>query len=945
LHLEQARGTTSIIEMNKKYLIVKGARVNNLKNVSVKIPRDKIVVVTGLSGSGKSSLAFDTIFAEGHRRYVENLSAYARQFLAAARKPEVEKIENLSPVIAIDQHSVNRSPRSTVGTMTELYDWLRILFARLGKPHCSKCGRELSRKTAAEITDEILERKDENEKQIVILAESKNRSKSPKEIISGFDQIGYARVRIGGKIMPVSQARLESEKISEGEKIEAVIDRITLNRKFSDRERLVDSIETAMKVSGGEVIVSFEGEEDRRYNRFLVCVPCGVSISDISPRYFSFNNPEGACPECLGIGTKLEVDIEQVIPNKNLSILEGAVKPWNPAGARNGSASRLEQNLQKLSEEFRFSLNTSLKKLDRRVLDVLLFGTKDFEGVVPSLERKYKEANSDFSRSEAEKYMIVKTCPACNGRRLKKEALSVKILGMSIADFSETPIDELKAKLDEVGKSAEIPEFGKKMMKEVLNETARTIENLRGAGLGYLNLSRSATSLSGGEAQRIRLSVQIGSGLTGILYVLDEPSVGLHERDTEKLVGVFEKLRDEGNSVIVVEHDARIMRAADWVVDMGPGAGEEGGEIVFSGPAKKLLTSKTETAGYISGRKKVFPKKSYRKGSGKKITVFGAEENNLQNINVAIPLGKLTVATGVSGSGKSSLVSDILGKALRRHFFRASDVAGKHRKITGLENISKVIEIDQSPIGRTPRSNAATYTGVFSHIREIFASTPETRKLGLGATHFSFNMKGGRCEVCQGEGQKKIEMHLLPDIYVPCEACGGTRYSRKVLAVEYQGANIAQVLDMSVDYAFRFFQNHPLVAEKLETLRRVGLGYLKLGQSAMYLSGGEAQRVKLATELARRTNGKALYILDEPTIGLHFSDVSRLLAILDELAEKGNTVLVVEHNLDVVRAADWVIELGPEGGKEGGKMVFEGTPKELYRAKTWTGKYLRVQVL
>jgi excinuclease ABC subunit A len=927
--------------MNKSHLIIKGARVNNLKNVDVKIPREKIVVITGLSGSGKSSLAFDTIFAEGHRRYVENLSAYARQFLASVKKPEIEKIENLSPVIAIDQMSVNRSPRSTVGTMTELYDWLRILFARVGRPHCPKCGRALSQKTASEIADEILGSERGEKIQIAILAPASNKSKSLRETLSTFEQMGYARVRLAEKIMPTSQARFEIGKLSEESSMEAVIDRINFDEKFSDRERLVDSVETAMKASGGEVVIAFP-EVDQKYNRYLICTDCDVSISEITPRHFSFNSPEGACEACTGLGTKLEVDIDQIIPNKNLSIREGAIKPWNISSVRNGAASRLEQILTKLSDDLKFSLDKPVKSLDGKVLEAILFGYGGLEGVVPSLERKYKEASSDFSRGEAEKYMIVKTCPVCEGRRLKKESLAVKISGDSIAEFCETPMDELKKKIEELKNLSDIPSYGNKLVGEIASEAGRTIGNLCEAGLGYLTLSRSANSLSGGEAQRVRLAVQIGSGLTGILYVLDEPSIGLHERDTEKLVGVFRKLRNEGNSVIVVEHDGQIMRSADWIIDMGPGAGEEGGEIIFSGSAKKMLSAKTETAKFLSGKNKVFVKKKYRKGNGKEIEILGAEENNLKGVDVSIPLGKFSVITGVSGSGKSSLVSDILGKALRKHFFKAKDTAGVHRKIKGLENISKVIEIDQSPIGRTPRSNAATYTGVFSHIRDIFASLPDAKKAGLNATSFSFNMKGGRCEICQGEGQKKIEMHLLPDIYVPCEACGGTRFSRKVLAIEYQGANIAEVLDMSVDYAWRFFQNHPLVAEKLETLNRVGLGYLKLGQSAMYLSGGEAQRIKLATELARRTNGKAFYILDEPTIGLHFGDVSRLLGILDELVEKGNTVLVVEHNLDVVRTADWVIELGPEGGSGGGEIVFEGTPKDMRWAKTWTAKYLKM---
>jgi excinuclease ABC subunit A len=927
--------------VNKSHLIIKGARVNNLKNVDVKIPREKIVVITGLSGSGKSSLAFDTIFAEGHRRYVENLSAYARQFLSSVKKPEIEKIENLSPVIAIDQMSVNRSPRSTVGTMTELYDWLRILFARVGQPHCPKCARKLSQKSASQIADDILAEKRSEKMQIAILAPAKDKNKSLKEMLSGFEQMGYARVRLNGKIMPASQARFEIEKDLSETAIEAVVDRITIDSHFSDRERLIDSIETAMKASGGEVAINFPNEDDKKFNRYLICSDCGVSISEITPRHFSFNSPEGACVACAGLGTKLEVDIDQVMPNRNLSIREGAIKPWNITGVRNGAASRLEQILKEISEKFGFSLDVPVKNLDKKVLDMILRGGHGFEGVIPVLEKKYKEASSDFSRGEAEKYMLVKTCPVCEGRRLKYESLAVKISGNSIADFCETSLDQLQGKLGNIENIEGIPDFGKRISRDILAEAGKTIHNLCEAGLGYLTLSRNAKSLSGGEAQRVRLAVQIGSGLTGILYILDEPSIGLHERDTEKLIGVFKKLQAEGNSVIVVEHDAQIMRCADWIIDMGPGAGEAGGEIIFSGPAKRMQTAGTETAKYLNGKNKVFVKKTFRKGNGKKITIVEASENNLKDVTVSIPLGKLSVITGVSGSGKSSLVSDIVGKALRKHFFRAKDQPGAHKRILGLEHISKAIEIDQSPIGRTPRSNAATYTGVFSHIRDIFETLSEAHRLGLNATHFSFNMKGGRCEVCQGEGHKKIEMHLLPDIYVPCEACGGTRFSQKVLTVEYQGANIAEVLDMSVDYAWRFFQNHPLVAEKLETLNRVGLGYLKLGQSAMYLSGGEAQRIKLATELARRTNGKALYILDEPTIGLHFGDVAKLLKILDELVEKGNTVLIVEHNLDVIRAADWVIELGPEGGEAGGKIVFEGTPKDLRRAKTWTGKYIR----
>ncbi|MDP1845917.1 MAG: excinuclease ABC subunit UvrA [Candidatus Moranbacteria bacterium] len=940
--------------MDKSHLIVKGARANNLKNVDVKIPRDKLVVITGLSGSGKSSLAFDTIFAEGHRRYVENLSAYARQFLNVARKPEVDKIENLSPVIAINQTNVNRSPRSTVGTMTEVYDYLRILYAKIGKPHCPKCQKELNEKQSNEVADEIIAEAKNRNAQIAILSEPSGSGKNVREMLTEFNQLGYARARLDGKIMAIRDAMRQDDLLNAAKTAELVIDRITINNKFQDRERLIDSIETAMKLGRGEVIIRFEDEmEDRKYNRYLICPDCNFILEEITPRLFSFNNPEGSCPACSGLGTKLDVDIDQVIPNRNLSLNEGAIRPWKNMGTRNLGQNGHLKNLEKLSSRYGFSLNQPLKKIKPEALEVIIFGEKSgeerggaggaigFEGVVPMLERKYKEAGTEYIRSEIEKYMIIKTCPKCGGKRLREEALAVLINGMSIDDLSNISLDHLKNKFLAIEKETDISENEKNIVREIFREVENTIENLCEAGLGYLKLSRNANSLSGGEAQRVRLATQVGSGLTGILYVLDEPSVGLHERDTERLIEVLQKLKKEGNSVIVVEHDPRIMRSADWIIDMGPGAGEEGGEIIFSGTYKKIFSSKTSTGEYLKGKRKVFRKKKYRIGNGKKMTIEGAEENNLKNINVSIPLGKLVVMAGVSGSGKSSLMQDILAKALSRHFYRSKDLPGKHKRIRGVENISKVISIDQSPIGRTPRSNAATYTGIFSHIRDIFSEMPEAKNRGYAPSRFSFNMKGGRCEICQGEGQKKIEMHLLPDIYTPCEACRGTRYNQKTLDIEYRGVNIAEVLDMSVSYALTFFSNYPLVAEKLKKLNEVGLGYLKLGQSAMNLSGGEAQRVKLATELARRTDGKALYILDEPTVGLHFDDVAKLLKILDELVEKGNTVLVVEHNPDVIKASDWAIELGPEGGDEGGEIVFEGTPKELARAKTWTARYMR----
>ncbi len=932
--------------MRKSQIVVKGARVNNLKNIDVKIPRDKLVVITGLSGSGKSSLAFDTVFAEGHRRYVENLSAYARQFLAPSAKPDVDRIENLSPVIAIDQTSVNRSPRSTVGTMTEIYDYLRILFSVAGKPHCPRCAKALTQKSATRLAEEIIAQKHESgEGQLVIIAPFQAKGESVAEAVVQIKRMGYARVRNKeGRVVSISEIDTAEPA---GGVWDIVVDRIGIGGNFRDKERLVDSIETAMKAGHGEVIVNFPGGKgDRRFNRRLVCPDCGVAMPEITPRLFSFNNPEGACPDCSGLGTKLEVDVDQVIPNRNLSVSEGALKPLGGLGLR-GINGNFQRALEKVAQIHKFSLSTPVKNLPVQMLHIVLFGTNDssgenaFEGIVPLLERKYREANSEYVRGEIEKYMIIKTCPACRGKRLRPESLAVKISGKSIHDICETGFENLDRELNGLFSAGKVSPGEKKLFDEVHGEIGKTIESLNLAGLGYLKLSRSANSLSGGEAQRVRLATQIGSGLTGIIFVLDEPSIGLHERDTKKLVEALQKLQREGGSVIIVEHDREVIKSADWVIDMGPGAGEDGGEVIFEGTPQKLRSSKSATGEYLSGRKKVFVKKKYRKGSGKKIEIIGASENNLKNINVRLPLGKFIVLAGVSGSGKSTLAEDILGKALRRHFWRAKDVPGKHVKISGLSNVSKIIDINQSPIGRTPRSNAATYTGIFSLIREIFSQTEEARKRAYGPSRFSFNVKGGRCEICQGEGKKKIEMHLLPDIYAPCEACGGTRFNAKTLEVEYQGVNIAQVLDMSVDYALRFFHRFPAVIEKLKTLSEVGLGYLKLGQSAMYLSGGEAQRIKLATELARRSNGQALYILDEPTVGLHFEDIAKLLAILDELVEKGNTVLVVEHNLDVLGAADWVVELGPEGGEAGGEVVFEGTPKELAKAKTWTGKYMR----
>lgn len=917
-------------------IIIKGARVNNLKNIDVNIPRDKFVVVTGLSGSGKSSLAFDTIYAEGNRRYMEGLSSYARNFLDPSVKPDVDKIENLSPPISIDQRSVSRSPRSTVGTLTEIYDYLRILFAKVGVLHCPNCGASMQKKSNKEILDEILTFS--HHTQIAILAKPKDAAIG-RELLKHIQQMGYARVRLGGKIVTVAEAMMFDDAEIGGE-IEIVIDRIVLDKKNPDSERMVDSIETAMKIGGNAMKILFDNSEERSYNQDFFCAKCGVKIKEVTPRHFSFNSPEGACDACSGLGYILKVSEELVIPNKNLSLLEGAIQPWSKSGGKiNGQSSQI-LSLREAAKMYKFSMNVPVKKLDEKHLKVVLYGADGFEGVIPSLEKKYFETKSDYVRAEIEKYMTEHICDECQGKRLKKEFLSVEIQGKNIDDLVSMGISHLREFFEGAEKWLQSQQE-KDITKTILREIINRLKALENVGLEYLNLGRSAQTISGGEAQRIRLAAQLNSQLMGIVYVLDEPSIGLHSRDTEKLIATMKELQRVGNSIIVVEHDESIIKAADWIVDMGPGAGEEGGTVVFQGNYKKLMSSKNLTAQYLSKKKKVSNKKKYRKGSGKSIEILGAEEHNLKKIDVKIPLEKFVVIAGVSGSGKSTLMKDILSKALSRHFYGAKDLPGKHKKIKGLENVKKVISINQAPIGRTPRSNAATYTGVFSHIRDLFAETEEAKNRGYTASRFSFNMKGGRCEVCQGEGFKKIEMHLLPDMYVKCEACGGTRFSKKTLEIEYKGYNIAQILDMDVRFALRFFARHPLIAEKLKTMEDVGLGYLKLGQSATNLSGGEAQRIKLATELARKSAGNTLYILDEPTAGLHFDDIRRLLAVLNALVEKGNTVIVVEHNLDVVRDADWVIELGPDGGDVGGYVTFEGTPDKLKKEKkSWTAKYL-----
>lgn len=939
----------------KDKIIIRGARVNNLKNIDVDIPRDKLVVITGLSGSGKSSLAFDTVYAEGNRRYMEGLSTYARNFLDVSAKPDVDKIENLSPSISIDQKSISRSPRSTVGTLTEIYDYLRVLFAKAGEPHCPHCGSPMARKSTKEVADEVVNLPDKTS--IMILAKPKEKNLSNSQLLRQIQQWGYARVRFNGKIMAVADALLVvTDQIPVD--IAIVIDRIILDKKNPDRERIADSLETAFKTGNGSAII-IEGEEEKMYNQDFICSQCQIAIREITPRHFSFNNPEGACPACSGLGYIQKISPDLIMPNENLTLAEGAIHPWSKSGGKMNGQSGYFHTLKILEKNYGIPFNIPVRKIPADKLNFLLYGKKaggevplkqsfngeisislPFEGVISTLERKYREAKSDFMRAEIERYMIFQPCPDCGGKRLKKEYLSILINNHSIDDLVNLDATALKKFFVELH-SWEAGSQKNKIVRELAKEIIARVESLENVGLEYLNMSRGAQSISGGEAQRIRLAAQLNSRLMGIIYVLDEPSIGLHSRDTEKLVATMRSLQKAGNSLIIVEHDEKIIRSADWIIDMGPGAGAEGGEMIFEGPFQKLLKSKTLTAEYLLGRRKVADKKEYRTSGKNSIEIIEAREHNLKEIDVKIPLEKFVVVCGVSGSGKSTLVADILSKALARFFYKAKDEPGKHKIIKGLKHINKIISIDQCPIGRTPRSNAATYTGIFSHIRDLFVSTDEAKNRGYQASRFSFNMKGGRCETCQGDGMQKIEMQLLPDIYVKCEACNGTRYNKKTLEIEFKGYNIAQALDMDVHFALQFFNSYPLIYEKLKTMEEVGLGYLKLGQSATNLSGGEAQRIKLATELARKSTGKTLYILDEPTVGLHFDDTRKLLKVLDALVEKGNSVLVVEHNLDIIRNADWAIELGPEGGDKGGYVIYEGTPDKLKKCrKSWTAKYL-----
>jgi excinuclease ABC subunit A len=936
-------------------LIVRGAREHNLKNVSLDMPRNSLIVFTGLSGSGKSSLAFDTIFAEGQRRYVESLSAYARQFLGQMDKPDVDFIEGLSPAVSIDQKSTNRNPRSTVGTITEVYDYLRLLFARAGKPHCPKCGQEIAKQTPQNIVDQILQMPAGSKFQ-VLAPVIRARKGEFLDLFKDFTTQGYARVRVDGTVYAI--ADVPKLKKQEKHTIEVVVDRLSV--KEESKSRITDSIETALRLASGLVILDFvdlkagSPDKEKSFSEHMACPDCEISFEELEPRSFSFNSPFGACAECTGIGTKLEVDEELIIPDDSISIYEGAIAPWS-GGQSSEYFLRL---LEGLAQDVKFSLDTPWKKLSEKAKDAIINGydyevhvkyknrygrvrnySTGFEGVVPFIHRRHGETDSDFSRDKYEAYMRETPCPACKGSRLKPEVLAVTIADKNIAEICELSIAECAKFLKEISLSAREKQIAERVLKEVHARLGFLLD----VGLDYLSLARPAATLSGGEAQRIRLATQIGSGLTGVLYVLDEPSIGLHQRDNRKLIETLTRLRDLGNTLIVVEHDEDTIRTADWIVDIGPGAGEHGGKVVSSGSYEDLIKAKGSITGaYLAGRSVIeIPKKRRPIDEKKVVTVKAAKENNLQNIDVSFPLSAFVAVTGVSGSGKSTLVNDILYSVMANKLNGARIVPGRHRTITGLDQLDKVVHVDQSPIGRTPRSNPATYTGVFDKVRGLFAETSEAKVRGYQQGRFSFNVKGGRCENCAGDGTITIEMNFLPDVYVPCEVCHGARYNRETLEVHYKGKTIAQVLDMPIEEAHTFFESVPAIARFLKTLCDVGLGYVRLGQSAPTLSGGEAQRVKLATELQRRSTGRTIYVLDEPTTGLHFEDVRKLLLVLNRLVDTGNTVVVIEHNLDVIKSADWVIDLGPEGGSGGGLIVAEGRPEQVAKnSKSYTGKFL-----
>ncbi len=951
--------------MPQEFIVIKGAREHNLKNVEISIPREKLVVITGVSGSGKSSLAFDTIYAEGQRRYVESLSAYARQFLGRMDKPDVDYIEGLSPAISIDQKGVSHNPRSTVGTVTEIYDYMRLLFARLGTPHCPKCGQPVERQTVQQIADSIMSLPEGS--RISLLAPKVRRKKGEhKDVFEEARKSGFVRVRVNGTVHMLDELDDLNLNRQKWHYIEIVVDRLVI-REDSEVSRVSESVEAALREGDGVVLAAVEDGDEITYSEQFSCVGCGTSLTEIEPRTFSFNSPHGACSECTGLGYKLEVDPDLVISNKALSLSEGAITPWSRGGP---SSSWYVSLLESISSAHGFSATVPVKDLPQESLDLILYGngTKkvtirhrthrgrtyswdtNFEGVIPNLERRYKNTESDHTRQEIERYMAARACRACGGARLRPEALAVKVCGVGIMDVCAKNVGRALNWIREI--DPDIPFEGprqtlsirdKTIGNQILKEIEGRLEFLKNIGLDYVTLGRTARTLSGGEAQRVRLATQIGSGLTGVLYVCDEPTVGLHPHDDHLLIGTLTNLRDMGNTVVVVEHDETMMRSADFIADLGPGAGEHGGNIVATGTIDDIMDCPESLTGqYLSGRKKVPMPQERRPGNGLSLTVKGGAENNLKNIDVELPLGQLVCITGVSGSGKSTLIYDILYKKLAQVINRARDLPGKHKEILGLENVDKVVNIDQSPIGRTPRSNPATYTGAFTPIRELFANLPEAKIRGYAPGRFSFNVKGGRCEACQGEGYNQIEMQFLPDVTVPCEICQGRRYNREALEVTLRGQSIADVLNMTVDQAFEFFGGFPRIRPKLETLRDVGLGYIRLGQPATTLSGGEAQRVKLSTELSKRATGKTLYLLDEPTTGLSFEDCAALLRVLHRLVDGGNTVTLIEHNLDVIKNADWIIDLGPGAGDMGGRLIATGTPEQVAKVKkSFTGQYLK----
>lgn len=934
----------------QEQIYIKGAREHNLKNVDIAIPRDKLVVFTGLSGSGKSSLAFDTIYAEGQRRYVESLSSYARQFLGQMEKPDVDYIDGLSPAISIDQKTTSKNPRSTVGTVTEIYDYLRLLWARIGTPHCPKCGKEIHQQTIDQIIDQLMSLPEGTKMQILAPVVRQRKGEHVK-VLNDARKSGYVRVRVDGNLYDLSEEiKLEKNK---KHSIEVVVDRVVV--RPDARSRITDSVETASALSGGLVLADVIGGETLTFSQNYACEDCGISIEELTPRMFSFNNPYGACPTCTGLGIQMKIDPDRIIPNRKLSIAEGAIRASGWSNAEPGSISHMYYDA--LGKRFGFTMDTPLCDFSEDALDALLYGTRGeplelsvkrfsgstmsqpFEGIINNLERRYHETNSDYMRAEIEDCMSEILCPDCHGHRLKKEILAVTVGGLNIAQYCELSV----TKALDFMRNLELTEMQHKIGDRVIKEILDRLGFLQSVGLEYLTLSRASGTLSGGESQRIRLATQIGSSLMGVLYILDEPSIGLHQRDNDKLLDTLKRLRDLGNTLIVVEHDEDTMYAADHIVDIGPGAGVHGGEIVFQGTVDEMLQDeKSITGAYLSGRRFIPVPEVRRKGSGKWLTVRGAAVNNLKHTDFSIPLGTLTCVTGVSGSGKSSFINEILYKKLAADLNGAKTRPGAFDSIEGMENLDKVIDIDQSPIGRTPRSNPATYTGVFNNIRDLFASTQDAKMRGYGPGRFSFNVKGGRCEACTGDGLLKIEMHFLPDIYVPCDVCKGKRYNKETLEVRYKGKNIYEVLDMTVDEALIFFENVPKIAHRLQTMQDVGLGYIKLGQSSTTLSGGEAQRAKLATELSKRATGKTIYILDEPTTGLHIADVHRLVDVLQKLVDTGNTVVVIEHNLDVIKTADYIIDLGPEGGDGGGEVVVAGTPEDVAACeKSYTGKYLK----